>query len=73
MESGESSTVLVVDDAKLMRGLVEEFILQAAPLTKVVTSENGKDAIGKLEWIRHTTGQDPMLIITDLDMPVMDG
>ncbi|MBT3381053.1 MAG: response regulator [Lentisphaerae bacterium] len=73
MDSSDSNTVLVVDDAKLMRDLVSEFIVQAAPLVKVVTSEDGKDALGKLAWIRETTGRDPMLIITDLDMPVMDG
>ncbi len=73
LDAAETGMVLVVDDSPLMRNLVGEFIKRAAPLVKIVTSEHGKDALGKLEWIRHTTGGDPLLIITDLDMPEMDG
>ncbi len=73
MDPAETGTVLVVDDAKLMRDLVTEFIRKAAPLVNVVTAENGRDALGKLAWIRQTAHADPLLIITDLDMPEMDG
>lgn len=73
MEASQAQTVLVVEDSRMMRDLICKFISQAAPLVKIVRAENGKDALGKLAWIRETTQQDPMLIITDLEMPVMDG
>lgn len=61
-----SKTVLVVDDSASMRQMVA-FTLRASGL-QVVESCNGQEALGKL------TGGDKIdLIITDLNMPVMDG
>jgi CheY-like chemotaxis protein len=73
MDLSITKTVLVVEDAAMMRRLACDFITKAAPLIKVVEAENGQDALGKLAWIRHTTKRDPVLIITDLEMPGMDG
>ena len=68
-----TSTVLVVEDNRMIRAMVVDFILKAAPLTEIVEAENGKDALSRLAWIRHTKKCDPVLIITDLEMPRMDG
>lgn len=73
MDLSITKTVLVVEDSAMMRRLACDFILKAAPLVRVVEAESGQDALGKLAWIRHTTKRDPILIITDLEMPGMDG
>jgi two-component system, chemotaxis family, chemotaxis protein CheY len=58
-------TVLVVDDSVTMRQMVA-FTLQEAGFA-VIEGENGQDALAKLG------GQPVHAIITDLNMPVMDG
>ena len=68
-----ATTVLVAEESRTARQRLSTFVLQVAPLVKLVEAENGLDAIGKLDWLRQTTGRDPHLIITALDMPVMDG
>ena len=68
-----SNAVLVVEDSGMMRQLVAKFILKAMPLVRVIEAENGRHGLRKLEWIRQATGRDPLLIVSDLDMPVMDG
>jgi len=57
--------VLVVDDSITMRQMVS-FTLREANF-EVLEAENGQDALKKLE------GQALDLIVTDLNMPVMDG
>jgi two-component system chemotaxis response regulator CheY len=61
-----SKTVLVVDDSKTIRNLVA-FILKSEGI-EVVTAENGLDGLEKLYSI-----QDIALILTDINMPRMDG
>ncbi len=61
-----SKTVLVVDDSASMRQMVA-FTLKSAGLA-VIESANGQEALSKL-----TAPLRVDLIITDLNMPVMDG
>ncbi|HTR68543.1 MAG TPA: response regulator [Terriglobales bacterium] len=56
---------LVVDDSVTMRQMVS-FTLREANF-EVLEAENGQDALKKIE------GQALDLIVTDLNMPVMDG
>jgi len=56
---------LIVDDSVTMRQMVA-FTLREAKF-EVVEAENGADALKKL------AGLTPDLIVTDLNMPVMDG
>lgn len=58
-------TVLVVDDAAVVRQMVS-LTLQGAGCT-IITAVNGNDALSKLE----STSVD--MVITDLNMPEMDG
>jgi len=58
-------TALVVDDSVSMRRLVAQTLRQAG--FSVVESENGADALGRIE------GERIDVVITDLNMPVMDG
>jgi two-component system chemotaxis response regulator CheY len=57
--------ILIVDDSITMRQMVS-FTLREANF-EVVEAENGADALKKL------AGLTPDLIVTDLNMPVMDG
>lgn len=59
-------TVLVVDDSSTMRQMVA-YTLTNAGFT-VVEAGNGKEAVAKL-----TGGAKPALVVTDLNMPEMDG
>jgi two-component system chemotaxis response regulator CheY len=57
--------ILIVDDSVMVRQMVS-FTLKEAGFD-VVEAENGRDALNKLA--AHTVD----LILTDLNMPVMDG
>ncbi|HQR13884.1 MAG TPA: response regulator [Nitrospira sp.] len=61
-----AKTVLVVDDSLTMRQMVA-FTLTSAGY-QVVEAGNGKEAVGKV-----TGGAKPDLVVTDLNMPEMDG
>ncbi len=58
-------TALVVDDSTSMRQMVS-FVLQQGGFT-VLEGANGQEALERL------AGQPVNLIVTDLNMPVMDG
>ncbi len=60
-----SKTALIVDDSATMREMVSYTLKQAG--FEPLTGSNGQEALDKL------TGQALDLIITDLNMPVMDG
>ena len=59
------STILTVDDSEAVRDLVR-FTLEAEGYS-VVEAENGQEALDRLRADR------PALVITDLNMPVMNG
>jgi two-component system, chemotaxis family, chemotaxis protein CheY len=61
-----SKTILVVDDSVSMRQMVT-FTLKGAGF-EVVEAGDGKEAVAKLNG-----GAKPNLVITDLNMPNMDG
>lgn len=61
-----SKTILVVDDSPTMRQMVAFTLTNAG--YKVVEAGNGKEALTKV-----TTGTKPDLVVTDLNMPEMDG
>lgn len=61
-----SKNVLIVDDSKTVRNLVA-FILKAEGI-KVTTAEDGLDGLEKLYSMSEVD-----LILTDINMPRMDG
>jgi two-component system chemotaxis response regulator CheY len=65
MEVILSKTALVVDDSTSMRQMVAYTLTQAG--FTVLEGGNGQEGLDKL------SGQKVALIITDLNMPVMDG
>ena len=60
-----AKTILIVDDSASIRMVVGIALRRAG--YEVIEAQDGKDAIGKL------TGQKVHLIISDVNMPVMDG
>ena len=58
-------TLLIVDDSASMRQMVS-FTLKDAGY-EVIAASNGKDALTKLEGVKIS------MVITDLNMPEMDG
>ncbi|RLQ88807.1 response regulator [Notoacmeibacter ruber] len=60
-----SQTILAVDDSRTIRQLVEACLKGAG--FNVVTAEDGQDGLAKLE------GCEPDVIITDINMPNLDG
>lgn len=59
-------TVLYVDDSPTMRRIIQN-ALNRIGITNTVEAENGKDALEKL------VGMEPGMIITDWNMPKMNG
>jgi two-component system chemotaxis response regulator CheY len=59
--------VLVADDSQTMRLFLLFHLIKMLPAVKVVEAVNGSDAVEKLK--QH----DVDLILTDMNMPVMDG
>lgn len=59
-------TALIVDDSKAMRQLVS-FTLGSAGF-EVIEGVDGQDALDKLDALPHLS-----LIVTDVNMPTMDG
>jgi two-component system, chemotaxis family, chemotaxis protein CheY len=57
--------ILVVDDSSMLRQLISETVREAG--FDVIPAENGKDALVKLN------GTKVDMVITDLNMPEMDG
>lgn len=59
--------ILIVDDNPMMRGFLEKFVKKDPSIETVWTAENGKDAIEK------ALINQPDVVLTDVEMPVMDG
>ena len=57
--------VLIVDDSASMRGLVTSTLTQGG--FQVTAAENGQDALGKANAHKYA------LVVTDVNMPIMDG
>ena len=68
-----SNTVLVVDDSRLVRKAVTKSIAARDKHVVVIEAEDGLDGLEKLAHIREQYNRDPVFILTDLEMPVMDG
>lgn len=63
--------IMVVDDSPTIRSSVS-FCLHNAGY-KVAEAKDGKDALEKLSSMKEEGGQIPSLIVTDVNMPRMDG
>ncbi len=62
--------IFVVDDSKTVRASLEYTLGKGG--YDVVSAENGNDGLKRLEQLAGQ-GKRPEMIITDINMPVMDG
>lgn len=65
-----SNLIFVVDDSKTVRASLEYTLGKGG--FEVVSAENGSDGINRLDQLNQQ-GKRPAMIITDINMPVMDG
>jgi two-component system chemotaxis response regulator CheY len=65
--------VLIVDDSAVMRKVVERALRQSGlELSDVLQAGDGEEALGRLREVQ-TLGEEVDLILTDINMPGMDG
>jgi len=64
---------LIVDDEASIRRMIARSLTSVDSSLVVHEAENGQEALDVLQMIRKSSGTDPILIVTDLQMPVMDG
>lgn len=65
--------VLIVDDYPAMRRSIARNIRNCDTTVMVFEAGNGEEALVMLRELREEVERDPLFIITDLEMPVMDG
>jgi len=65
--------VLVVDDEPSIRRMVARSMKALSPDLNVHQAENGLEALKVLAEIKEKEGTEPVLIVTDLQMPILDG
>ena len=68
-----SNTVLVVDDSSLVRKAVVRCIRKTDEKVVILEAKNGLEAIERIAEVREKYARDPLFIMLDLEMPVMDG
>lgn len=68
-----SNTVLLIDDERGIRRKIAREIKQFASQIVIMEAANGKEGIEKLAEIRAKYSRDPLLIVLDLNMPIMNG
>jgi len=68
-----SNTVIIVDDERAIRRRVARDITKNDSNIVIIEAGNGQEALDKLEEVRQTYRRDPLLMVVDLNMPVMDG
>lgn len=69
----ESNTVLLIDDEVGIRKMVARSLAGFAPELQIYEASNGKEGLKVLEKIRTKHGREPLLIVLDLNMPIMNG
>ncbi|MEC2070875.1 chemotaxis protein [Alkalihalophilus marmarensis] len=68
--------IVVAEDSAMLRKLLHQTLAEAG-YEQVTFFENGKEALDYLEYLQtsdeHTVEEEVQLVITDLEMPKMDG
>jgi FOG: CheY-like receiver len=67
------NTVLIVDDEKGIRIKIAREVKAFDPSVVIFEATNGSEALETINFIRTKYISDPLLIVLDLNMPVMDG
>lgn len=69
----ERNCVLIVDDERAIRRKVARDIQNKDQEVAVYEAENGHEGMEKMEEIRTKYKRDPLFVVLDLNMPVMNG
>ena len=69
----DNNTALVIDDEIGIRKMVVRSLLSFAPDLQIYEAGNGKEGLEVLAKIRQIHNSDPLLIVLDLNMPIMSG
>jgi CheY-like chemotaxis protein len=72
-QSADNNTALIIDDERVIRKVVAKKLQNIAPKLKKYEAGNGKEGLETLAMIRRTHNRDPLLIVLDLNMPVING
>ncbi|MCK5844775.1 MAG: response regulator [Victivallales bacterium] len=67
------NTALLIDDERGIRKMVARSLKDFAPDMQIFEASNGKEGLEALAKIRKTHSKDPLLIVLDLNMPIMNG
>ncbi len=69
----ENNTALLIDDERGIRKMVARSLQNFAPNLQIYEAGNGKEGLEVLAEIRQTHSKEPLLIVLDLNMPIMNG
>lgn len=69
----EANTVLLIDDERGIRRQVARDVRRFDPDIQIFEAGNGAEGLEQLHKIRVARRRDPLFIVLDLNMPVMDG
>jgi CheY-like chemotaxis protein len=69
----ESNAIIVADDEEIIRQRIVTSVMRLDPTIVPYEAGNGQEVLTQLAEIRKHHHVDPILIIMDLQMPVMDG
>lgn len=69
----DQNAIIVADDEEIIRNRIIAGIERLDPAILSYEASNGREVLDCLAKIRETHGREPLLIILDLKMPVMDG
>ena len=69
----DNNTALVIDDEIGIRKMIARSLVTFAPDLQIYEAGNGKEGLEALAKIRQTHNSDPLLIVLDLNMPIMNG
>jgi DNA-binding NarL/FixJ family response regulator len=59
--------VVIVDDQRMMRELLKEYVTVAPDINVIGSASNGKEALEEIRTLK------PDVVLMDIEMPVMDG
>jgi len=68
-----SNTALIIDDERGIRMKVARDAKAFDPNLVIFEAANGREGLDKLAHIRKSYLRDPLFIVLDLNMPIMDG
>ena len=69
----DNNTALLIDDERGIRKMVARNLKNFAPNLQIYEASNGKEGLETLAKIRSKYNNDPLLIVLDLNMPIMNG